>query len=45
MLHDKFDFTPETNYQKIIDSLNLPYHLDGAILDEFNNVISDKFGI
>lgn len=42
---DKYDFTPETNHQQIIDSLNLPYHLDGIILDEFNDIISDKFGM
>lgn len=45
MLDDKFDFTPETNYQIIIDSLNLFYHLDGVIFDEFNNIIADKFGV
>ena len=45
MLDNKFDFTPDTNYQKIIDALNLPYHLDGIIIDEFNNIISDKFGM
>ena len=44
MLDDKYDFTPDTNYQQIIDNLNLPYHLDGIIIDEFNNIISDKFG-
>ena len=45
LLDEKYEFTPETNYQKIIDSLNLPYHLDGIIIDEFNNIISDKFDI
>ena len=45
LLDEKYEFTPETNYQKIIDSLNLPYHLDGVIIDEFNNIISDKFGL
>ena len=30
---------------QIIDSLNLPYHLDGVIIDEFNSIISDKFGM
>ena len=45
MLDDKYDFTPNSNYQKIIDALNLPYHLDGIIIDEFNNIISDKFGM
>ena len=45
MLDEKYDFTPDTNYQQIIDSLNLPYHLDGVIVDEFNDIISDKFGI
>ena len=44
MLDDKYDLTPDTNYQNIIDTLNLPYHLDGIIIDEFNNIISDKFG-
>lgn len=45
MLDEKYDFTPDTNYQTIIDSLNLPFHLDGIIIDEFNNIISDKFGM
>ena len=45
MLDQKYNFTPETNYQNIIDTLNLPYHLDGVIFDEFNNIISDKFGM
>ena len=45
MLDEKYDFTPDTNYQQIIDSLNLPYHLDGVIVDEFNDIISDKFGM
>ena len=45
MLDDKYDFTTDTNYQQIINSLNLPYHLDGFIIDEFNSIISDKFGI
>ena len=44
MLDDEYNFTPDTNYQQIIDNLNLPYHLDGIIIDEFNNIISDKFG-
>ena len=44
MLDEEYDFTPNSNYQKIIDALNLPYHLDGIIIDEFNNIISDKFG-
>ena len=43
MLDEKYDFTTDTNYQQIIDSLNLPYHLDGIIIDEFNSIISDKF--
>ena len=43
MLNDKYDFTPDTNYQNIINGLNLPYHLDGIIIDEFNNIIADKF--
>ena len=45
MLDQKYDFTPDTNCQQIIDSLNLPYHLDGVIIDEFNDIISDKFGV
>ncbi len=45
MLDEKYEFTPDTNYQQIIDNLNLPYHLDGVIIDEFNNIISDKFGM
>lgn len=45
MLDEKYDFTPDTNYQQIIDSLNLPYHLDGVIVNEFNDIISDKFGV
>ena len=45
MLDEEYDFTPNSNYQKIIDALNLPYHLDGIIIDEFNNIISDKFGM
>ena len=45
MLDDEYNFTPDTNYQQIIDNLNLPYHLDGIIIDEFNNIISDKFDI
>ena len=44
MLYEKYDFTTDTNYQQIIDNLNLPYNLDGIIIDEFNNIISDKFG-
>ena len=43
MLDDKYDFTTDTNYKNIINTLNFPYHLDGIIFDEFNNVISDKF--
>ena len=43
MLNEKYDFTTDTNYQQIIDNLNLPYHLDGIIIDEFNNIIADKF--
>ena len=45
MLNEKYDFTTDTNYQPIIDNLNLPYHLDGIIIDEFNNIIADKFDI
>ena len=45
MLYEKYNFTPDTNYQQIIDKLSLPYHLDGVIIDEFNNIISDKFDL
>ena len=45
MLYEKYDFTTDTNYQQIIDNLNLPYNLDGVIIDEFSNIISDKFGL
>ena len=45
MLNEKYDFTTDTNYQPIIDNLNLPYHLDGIIIDEFNNIIADKFNL
>ncbi|MGB4824098.1 MAG: ImmA/IrrE family metallo-endopeptidase [Leuconostoc mesenteroides] len=45
MLDEKYEFTPDTNYQKIINTLNLPYHLDGIIIDEFNSIISDKFSM
>ena len=38
MLDEKYDFTTDTNYQQIIDNLNLPYHLDGVIIDEFNSI-------
>ena len=44
-LDEKYDFTTDTNYQQIIDNLNLPYNLDGIIIDEFNNIISDKLGL
>ena len=45
MLYEKYNFTTDTNYQQIIDNLNLPYNLDGIIIDEFNNIISDKFDL
>ena len=45
ILDDKYVFTPNTNYQQIIENLNLPYHLDGVIIDEFNSIISNKFGM
>ena len=45
MLDEKYDLTPQTNYQQIILNLNLPYHLDGIIFDEFFNLIQDKYGI
>ena len=44
-LDDKYDFTSDTNCQNIIDTLNLLYLLDGIIIDEFNNIIADKFGM
>lgn len=43
MLDDKYDFPPDTNYQNIIDILSLPYYLDGVIIDEINNIITEKF--
>ncbi|WP_243994140.1 ImmA/IrrE family metallo-endopeptidase [Pseudolactococcus carnosus] len=45
MLDNEYDFTPDTNYMNIIDILNLPYQLDGIIIDEFNSIIADKFGL
>ena len=45
MLDEQYDFTPDTNYQQIIESLNLPYHLDGVVADEFHDIISNKFKI
>ena len=45
MLYEKYDFTTDTNYQQIIDNLNLPYNLDGIIIDKFNNIISGKLGL
>ena len=45
MLDEQYDFTTDTNYQQIIDSLNLTYHLDGVIIDDFNSIISDIFGM
>lgn len=45
MLDEEYEFTPDTNYQQIIDNLKLPYHLDGVVIDEFNTIISDKFGM
>ncbi|GHU35887.1 hypothetical protein FACS1894192_01400 [Bacilli bacterium] len=44
-LDQKYDFQPDTNYQIIIDNLDLPYHLDGVILDAFISLIQDKFEI
>lgn len=35
MLDEENDLTPQTNYQKIIHNLNLPYHLDGIIFNDF----------
>ena len=45
MVDEQYDFTPDTNYQQIIESLNLPYHLDGVVADEFHDIISNKFKI
>ena len=46
MLDEKYEFTPDTNYQQIIENLNLPYHLDGVVVDdEFHDIISNKFEI
>ena len=45
MLDQKYDFTRDTNYQQIIDMLGLPCHLHGVVFDEFNDIISDKFGV
>lgn len=45
LLDEKYEFTPHTNYQQIIENLNLPYHLDGVIVDEYFNLIQDKFSI
>ena len=45
MLDGKYEFTPDTNYQQIIENLNLPYHLDGVIIDEFYNIVANKFDI
>ena len=45
ILDKKYDFTTNTDYQQIIDSLNLPYHLDGVVFDEFFTLIKYKYGI
>lgn len=45
ILDEKYDFTTNIDYQKIIDSLNLPYHLDGVVFDEFFTLIKYKYGI
>lgn len=45
ILDEKYEFTPDTNYQQIIENLNLPYHLDGVVADEFHDIISNKFEI
>lgn len=44
MLDEKYEFTPDTNYQQIIDSLNLPYHLDCVVIKAFFELIDGKFG-
>ncbi|GAB2022880.1 hypothetical protein RyT2_19540 [Pseudolactococcus yaeyamensis] len=45
LLDQEYDFQPDTNYQAIIEILDLPYHLDGVILDAFISLIQDKFGL
>ncbi|WP_460059591.1 hypothetical protein, partial [Pseudolactococcus yaeyamensis] len=45
LLDQEYDFQPDTNYQAIIDMLDLPYHLDGVIIDAFISLIQDKFDI
>ena len=40
MLDEKYDFTPDTNYQQIIDSLNLPYHLVDKY--NYNDIMKDE---
>jgi hypothetical protein len=44
-LDQKYDFEPNTNCQRIINDLDLPYHLDGVIYDAFFSIIQDKFDI
>ncbi|MCJ1978440.1 ImmA/IrrE family metallo-endopeptidase [Lactococcus paracarnosus] len=44
-LDNEHDFTPRTNYHLIIENLDLPYHLDEVIIDEFYNLIINKFNI
>ena len=41
----KLDIHVGSRSNSKIDTLNLPYHLDGIIIDEFNNIIADKFGM
>lgn len=45
ILDNEYDFRTDTNYQQIIDNLNLPYHLEGVIQDEIFALIQDKFEI
>ncbi|GAB2023178.1 hypothetical protein RyT2_22520 [Pseudolactococcus yaeyamensis] len=45
LLDQEYDFQPDTNYQAIIDMLDLPYHLDGVIIDAFVSILQDKFEI
>ena len=38
-------YTQFYDCKQFLDSLNLPYHLDGIVIDEFNSIIADKFGM
>ncbi|WP_460058448.1 hypothetical protein, partial [Pseudolactococcus yaeyamensis] len=45
LLDQEYDFQPDTNYQAIIDMLDLPYHLDVVVIDAFISLIQNKFEI